>query len=65
MQTRRDLNVLGAFYIGLYSSFVDNIVVWIPLEKILFSGCMAKSTNSTNLGNTVDGDLKAYSITIQ
>lgn len=52
------------YYLGAAHS-MDNIVVWIPSEKILFAGCMAKSTNSTNLGNTVDGDLKAYPITIQ
>lgn len=52
------------YYLGAAHS-LDNIVVWIPSEQILFAGCMAKSTNSTNLGNTVDGDLKAYPITIQ
>jgi len=52
------------YYLGAAHS-MDNIVVWIPSMKILFAGCMAKSINSTNLGNTVDGDLKAYPITIQ
>lgn len=52
------------YYLGAAHS-MDNIVVWIPSEQILFAGCMAKSTNSTNLGNTVDGDLKAYPNTIQ
>lgn len=44
---------------------LDNIVVWIPSEKILFAGCMAKEVKSTNLGNTFDGDLKAYPETIK
>lgn len=52
------------YYLGAAHS-MDNIVVWIPSEKTLFAGCMAKSTNSTNLGNTVDGDLKTYPITIK
>lgn len=52
------------YYMGAAHS-KDNIVVWIPSEKILFAGCMAKSINSINLGNTVDGDLKAYPITIK
>ena len=52
------------YYLGAAHS-MDNIVVWIPSEKILFAGCMAKSTSSTNLGNTVDGDLKTYPITIK
>lgn len=43
---------------------LDNIVVWIPDEKILFAGCMVKELSSKNLGNTQDGDLKAYPKTI-
>jgi len=43
---------------------MDNIVVWIPSERILFPGCMIKSMNATDLGNTSDGDLKAYPATI-
>lgn len=42
----------------------DNIVVWIPSEKILFPGCMIKSIDSRNLGNVADGDLKEYPVTI-
>lgn len=44
---------------------VDNIVVWLPSEKILFAGCMAKEVESENLGNTADADLKAYPETIK
>ncbi len=43
----------------------DNIVVWIPSEKILFAGCMVKSIDSKTLGNTADGDLKSYATTIR
>jgi metallo-beta-lactamase class B len=43
---------------------MDNIVVWIPSEQILFAGCMVKSLDSNNLGNTADGDLQAYPFTI-
>ena len=43
----------------------DNIVVWIPSEGLLFAGCMVKELNSKNLGNTTDGDLKAYPETIK
>lgn len=32
----------------------DNIVAWIPSEKILFGGCMLKDTTATNIGNTSD-----------
>lgn len=30
----------------------DNIIVWIPTEKVLFGGCMIKDTAVTNTGNT-------------
>jgi len=43
---------------------LDNIVVWIPSERILFPGCMCKSINSEILGNTADGDLNEYPKTI-
>jgi metallo-beta-lactamase class B len=44
---------------------MDNIVVWIPQEKMLFAGCMAKEMRSNSMGNTVDGDLKAWPGTIK
>lgn len=43
---------------------MDNIVVWIPSEKILFPGCICKSIDSKNLGNTADGDISRYRNTI-
>jgi len=55
---------IECFYFG-GAHATDNIVVWIPKEKILFPGCMVKSTGSTNLGNTKDEDLRAYPQTIQ
>lgn len=44
---------------------LDNIVCWIKDEKILFAGCMVKSINSNDLGNTKDGSLDDYSTTIK
>lgn len=44
---------------------VDNIVVWIPGEKLLFGGCMVKSLSSGNLGNTREADLEAWPGTIE
>lgn len=32
----------------------DNIVVWIPSDKILFGGCMLKELGSSGVGNTAD-----------
>jgi metallo-beta-lactamase class B len=51
------------YYFGAAHS-LDNIVIWIPSERILFPGCMCKSLNSENLGNIADGDLKEYPKTI-
>jgi len=55
--------LIDCYYLGAAHS-ADNIVVWIPSEQILFAGCMVKSINSKDLGNTVDGDLVAYPKTI-
>jgi metallo-beta-lactamase class B len=55
--------LIKCYYLGAAHS-TDNIVIWIPSEQILFAGCMIKSTNSKDLGNTADGDLKVYPKTI-
>ena len=55
--------LIDLYYLGAAHT-LDNIVVWIPSEQILFAGCMVKSLNSKNLGNTADGDLIAYPKTI-
>lgn len=52
------------YYPGAAHS-MDNIVVWIPSESILFAGCMVKEMDASNLGNTADGDLKEYPVTIK
>lgn len=44
---------IEAYYLGGGHS-TDNIVVWIPSEKILFGGCMLKEYDSQNIGNTSD-----------
>ena len=59
-----DDKIINCYYLGAAHS-LDNIIVWIPSESILFPGCMIKSLNSTNLGNTSDGDTTAYPATIE
>lgn len=54
---------IDCYYPGAAHS-MDNIVVWIPSEKVLFAGCLVKELNASGLGNTVDGDLKEYPHTI-
>lgn len=54
---------LECYYPGAGHS-IDNIVVWIPSEKILFGGCLVKDANAIGLGNITDGDVKAWPHTI-
>ena len=42
----------------------DNIVIWCGDEKILYGGCLVKSTESDNLGNIADANLKEWKTTI-
>jgi len=63
LQLKLGDKMINCYYLGAAHS-LDNIVVWIPSEKILFAGCMVKSLNSKDLGNTADGDLIAYPKTI-
>jgi metallo-beta-lactamase class B len=41
----------------------DNIVTWIPGEKILFGGCMVKAMDAGR-GNHSDANLQQWSATI-
>jgi metallo-beta-lactamase class B len=63
LQLKLGDKLIYCYYLGAAHT-MDNIVVWIPSEQILFAGCMVKSMDSNDLGNIVDGDLKAYPITI-
>lgn len=44
---------------------MDNIVVWLPNEEILFAGCLCKEMASAGLGNTADGSLPEWATTIE
>lgn len=44
---------IECYYLG-GGHAVDNIVMWIPSEGVLFGGCMVKDVASTSLGNTQD-----------
>lgn len=44
---------IQCYYLGGGHS-LDNIVVWIPSEEILFGGCMLKDCKTSTLGNTAD-----------
>jgi metallo-beta-lactamase class B len=38
----------------------DNVVVYLPKQKVLYGGCFLKSSTSTSLGNLDDADVKAW-----
>lgn len=43
----------------------DNIVVWLPDQKILVGGCLIKSAYAKHIGNTKDADLAQWPVTIK
>ncbi len=44
---------------------VDNIVVWIPDDEILFGGCAVRSAAATQMGYTAEADLDRWPRTIE
>lgn len=43
----------------------DNIVIWFDQEKILYGGCLVKSTDDSTLGNLADANVKEYAATVR
>ncbi len=38
----------------------DNIMIWVPLAKILYGGCFIKSHETNDLGNIADANIPAW-----
>ncbi len=55
---------ITTFYPG-HGHTIDNIVVYLPAEQILFGGCLVKSPEATNMGNVADADLEKWPATIR
>jgi len=51
-------------YYGGQGHSPDNIVIWFAKEKILYGGCLVKSTEADDLGNLSDANVKNWSATI-
>lgn len=51
------------YYLGAGHA-LDNTVVWVPSERILFGGCMVKDIDSKGLGNLSDADVTEWRKTI-
>lgn len=43
----------------------ENITVWFPAEKVLFGGCLVKSTEAKDLGNVADASLAQWPLAIR
>ena len=52
-------------YFGGQGHSTDNIVIWFEKEKILYGGCLIKSTAATDLGNLSDANVKEWQHTIE
>lgn len=52
-------------YFGGAGHTPDNIVIWFPKDKLLYGGCLVKSTDASDLGYLGDADTKQWSTTIQ
>jgi metallo-beta-lactamase class B len=53
-----------AFFPGAGHS-EDNVVVWLPRSRVLFGGCLVKSTEAGGLGNIADANLEEWGKTIR
>lgn len=38
----------------------DNILIWLPKDKVLYGGCFVKSTEATSLGNLSDANVDVW-----
>jgi beta-lactamase class A/glyoxylase-like metal-dependent hydrolase (beta-lactamase superfamily II) len=43
----------------------DNLVAWLPGERVLFGGCLVKSADARGLGFTGDADIGAWPLAIE
>lgn len=44
---------------------IDNTVVWLKKDNILYAGCLVKEVSSKNLGNVSEADVKGYPKTLK
>lgn len=58
-----NIQVVCYYFGGGHST--DNIVVWLPTEKVLFPGCMVKDLKAKGLGNLSDAAVDEWLPTIE
>lgn len=68
LDTKPDIKLgdteIETFYPG-QGHTIDNITVWLPKYKILFGGCLIKSDESKDIGNTADANVEQWPISVQ
>jgi metallo-beta-lactamase class B len=52
-------------YYGGEGHTPDNIVIWFEDAKVLYGGCLVKSTEAYHLGNLADANVAAWTATIK
>jgi metallo-beta-lactamase class B len=52
-------------YYGGQGHSPDNIVIWFEKQKILYGGCLVKSTEADDLGNLSDANVENWAVTIK
>lgn len=61
--------IVGQYSIQTYypgqGHTTDNIVIWLPVPQILYGGCLIKSTDASDLGNTTDSNVRAWPTSIR
>ncbi len=57
-------NTFQTYYPGKVHA-PDNIVIWFEKEKILYGGCLIKSTEARDLGYLGDASVDEWSVTIK
>lgn len=60
---RADAEGIEVFYPGPGHSR-DNVVVWLPRERVLFGGCLLKAAATRDMGNVADADIPAWPATV-
>lgn len=55
---------IEVFYPGAGHS-QDNVVVWLPSQRVLFGGCLIRARETSSLGNKSDAVIKAWSISAE
>lgn len=60
----KDVGIDGELFYPGPGHTVDNIVVWLSGPRVLFGGCLVKSTSAGGLGYVADADIAQWAGTI-